>query len=427
MLGYRVREVIGSIYFYVIRLGGLATAIVAICAGINYLPESAKKEIIHQLHQPKRYFDERFKTNDFYLQGASDVDRSDPDKAIQITTDLIDRNPPNTLAFAYVIRGTAYFNRHIYDKASSDFSRAAAISPNMNDVQVVKDIADGLGFVTKGNFIEAVAPLSDAVKQVKAAPGISIILNETSIDLAQLVYLSRGEVYAAIKENDLAIKDFQEAIAIDKSSWASFSDLAVAYLKKDERRYDDQMLDAINTAIHLNPASWLLYFNRGAIFVKLKRFDEAIVDTATVTKMQPNYDLPHFRLGFLYAIDENPKKDISLAEGEFISVLNSIPIPPEFLPGTPIPHDDLKLSALFALGAIRLQALGLRMGNPTQMTAATIQTFSDIIEDHPDEGKAYACRALTKKIAKFPTSEVLKDVAKAKSLGADDRDCRTIQ
>jgi tetratricopeptide (TPR) repeat protein len=142
-------------------------------------------------------------------------------------------------------------------------------------------------------------------------------LEEQPADLAPVLY-SRGLIYAKLKEDDKAIRDFNEAIQVDPGITAAYLDRGLAYVRqgleakamsdynraialepRNARAYrdradleDDLQLwqNAINdytAAIRHNPALADALNNRAGVYHKLREYKKAIADYSQCLKLDP--------------------------------------------------------------------------------------------------------------------------------------------
>jgi tetratricopeptide (TPR) repeat protein len=96
-------------------------------------------------------------------------------------------------ASAYLQRGNAYKNLGRFDQAVVDWSRSIELDPNQADA-----------FTARGTYYQSKNDTAKALADFER----SLLLNPT-VD----GYFQRGQVYAALKQFDKAIQDYDRAIA----------------------------------------------------------------------------------------------------------------------------------------------------------------------------------------------------------------------
>jgi PQQ-dependent catabolism-associated CXXCW motif protein len=102
-------------------------------------------------------------------------------------------------------------------------------------------------------------------------------------DLAEAYYV-RGWAYNALKQSQLAVNDFNQAIALSPSNPLFFNDRGVAF--RDLGNNDRAMQD-FNQAIALKPDYALAHANRARILINQQRLDEAVTAATTAINLDP--------------------------------------------------------------------------------------------------------------------------------------------
>ncbi|PKN78931.1 MAG: hypothetical protein CVU51_15390, partial [Deltaproteobacteria bacterium HGW-Deltaproteobacteria-1] len=90
-----------------------------------------------------------------------------------------------------------------------------------------------------------------------------------------IAYNLRGLTYAEKGQYDLALKDYDAAIALDKKFAEVLSNRAIAYEMIGEQM---KAINDYDKAINLNPIFADAYYNRGLLYLKINRLDAAIAD-----------------------------------------------------------------------------------------------------------------------------------------------------
>jgi len=134
--------------------------------------------------------------------------------------------------------------------------------------------ADDLAICTSDSGDDAIAACSRAINSGKVSP----------TNLAS-VLRSRGSEYAAKKNYDLAIADFNEAIKLDPNGSSSFVSRGRAY--DDKNDYDRAIAD-FSEAIKLDPNDSYSFFWLGAAYHDKKDYNRAIANFDEAIKLNPN-------------------------------------------------------------------------------------------------------------------------------------------
>lgn len=112
---------------------------------------------------------------------------------------------------------------------------------------------------------------------------------------APFTYYNRGRYFMNEKSNDLALKDFNKAIALKH-------DFSLAYYDRgriliDIKRYDEALND-FNKLVELRPGYAEAYNSRGVVYMNLSRFDEAVEDYTKAIELKPGYPDAFYNRGF---------------------------------------------------------------------------------------------------------------------------------
>jgi tetratricopeptide (TPR) repeat protein len=102
-------------------------------------------------------------------------------------------------------------------------------------------------------------------------------------DIAQ-GYYRRGWAYFQTRQYQLAMTDYDRAIAISPSVYYFYNDRGITWR---ELSNNDRAMQDFDQAILLKPDYALAYANRGHIMVGMQRFDEAIAALSTALSYDP--------------------------------------------------------------------------------------------------------------------------------------------
>jgi PQQ-dependent catabolism-associated CXXCW motif protein len=102
-------------------------------------------------------------------------------------------------------------------------------------------------------------------------------------DLAQAYYL-RGYSYYSLKQAQLAMSDYNQALSITPGNPYFLNDRGVLFRDLGD---PDRAMQDFNQAISSNPNYALAYANRGYMLRSKQRMDEAIAETSTAIRLDP--------------------------------------------------------------------------------------------------------------------------------------------
>jgi serine/threonine protein kinase/tetratricopeptide (TPR) repeat protein len=204
-----------------------------------------------------------------------------------------------------------------------------------------------LGFMQRydkpGNLDQAVTALNDAVKtDPKFALGYSSLgeayrlrnqvdpnprwIEQASAMLERAVqlddrspapYVSLGRLHSSLAKHDLALQEFQKALAINPRDSEAIKGMAGAYVRMG--RIQDAE-DSYKRAIALKPDYWDGYNSLGFFYYNQKRYADAIKQFERVIQLTPDNAAAHSNLGGQFQnvgdyqkAEEEFKKSIALA------------------------------------------------------------------------------------------------------------------
>lgn len=127
-------------------------------------------------------------------------------------------------------------------------------------------------------------------------------------------YQNRGQVYSQIKQLDLAIADYDQAIRIDPNHVVAFYNRGVAYGKLKQL---DRAIADYDQVIRLDPNFVNAYINRGNIYNTLKQPDRALVDFNKVISLDPKNALAYNNRGLSY----KALKQLNLAMADYTQAI----------------------------------------------------------------------------------------------------------
>ena len=166
-----------------------------------------------------------------------------------------------------------------------------------------------LWLVAEGSSVKGWAPAANVILIDRAIDYITRQIDAKPDDSAKYVW--RANVWLELKEFDIAIADFNEAIRLDHGS------AAVAYQGRgrawrDKKDYDKAIADC-NEAIRLDPGHARAYYTRGVVWSDKKDYDQAIADYNEAIRLDPGYAHPYNGRGNAWSA----KKDYDQAIADY--------------------------------------------------------------------------------------------------------------
>ena len=110
-------------------------------------------------------------------------------------------------------------------------------------------------------------------------------------------YIRRGLRYVDEKDYEKAIKEYNEAINMNREGAVALNYRGIAY--KYLEKYEEAIKD-FTQVIKLRPEVAGAYNNRGNAYRKLNMFEEAIEDYSTAIEKQPNDATAYYNRGIIY-------------------------------------------------------------------------------------------------------------------------------
>jgi tetratricopeptide (TPR) repeat protein len=162
-------------------------------------------------------------------------------------------------------RGEVFNDKKDNDHAIAEFDSAIRLDPTYASAYSNRAAA----YLRKGDLDQALKDVNDALEREKAAPTFNY----------------RALVQHAKREYDEAIADLTEAIRLDPTYSAYYSNRGRTYNAKKE--YDRAILD-LNESIRLNPANSLPYWNRAISYENKRERDKALADWRTTLRLDPD-------------------------------------------------------------------------------------------------------------------------------------------
>lgn len=233
---------------------------------------------------------------------------------------LIDRS----YAIPYCLRGISYAATDKNTEAMNDFNTAINIDPSYGaayyqrgklqwalgkkdescvDMGMAGSLGDTLAKDLFGyNFCwrDAVAAYKDAVSKLKLS------LHQDALDLIQRslrlcpdsarYLVLRGNCFAGLGKTDLAIADFNKALALKSVNADAYFGRGLCYYSKEKF---DAAFDDIDKAIQQNAKLTDAYLYRAYVCEKLGKNESALYDYQQVQQMRPYDALAFYKSGLI--------------------------------------------------------------------------------------------------------------------------------
>ena len=122
-------------------------------------------------------------------------------------------------------------------------------------------------------------------------------------------YTNRGIFYADQQKWDLAVADYTQAIAINPNLAEAYNNRGVVYY--NQQKWDLALAD-FNQAIAINPNYALAYNNRGVVYLNQQKWDLAVADYTQAIGINTNYALAYGNRGVVYLNQQ--KWDLAVAD-----------------------------------------------------------------------------------------------------------------
>ena len=192
--------------------------------------------------------------------------------AFKLAVENDSENPFYNNSLAY-----AYSKAELYDDAIEHYQKAISINPDKEWTSIVCQALGSLYTEIKGN-IEA------GISTYQAG----IILDPNNYDL----YLSLGDTYMATYDLDNAIRTYCDAIMLNPEDYRGYSKAGIALWEKD---YLEEALVSFHKSIDLNPDNEYAQNNLGILYLDgLGDAEEALKYFETAIELNPAYTLAYF-------------------------------------------------------------------------------------------------------------------------------------
>ncbi|HXY54930.1 MAG TPA: tetratricopeptide repeat protein [Nitrospirota bacterium] len=121
----------------------------------------------------------------------------------------------------------------------------------------------------------------------------SSVIEHGTVDVP-FAYVNRGSAYAKQGRHDLAMKDYDRAIALYPSDAEAYNSRGMLYEKLGQL---DRAREDYDKAIAHDPSNASAYSNRGIIYGEMGRYDLALDDLTMAISLRPGHADDHIRRG----------------------------------------------------------------------------------------------------------------------------------
>ena len=177
----------------------------------------------------------------------------------------------------------------------------AEVTKNLQEQDKVfnfnQNLAEGWKFYAAGNYQQAVKSFTAAIE----------IFPRNAYG-----YYGRGTAYSELKDNQNALKDFNESIKIAPNHFAYNNRGKINF----ELNNFKAALEDFNKALQVNPNDATAYYNRGSVYFALENYNLGIADFDKSISLDPNNFLFYIKRAsgyYIFGKFENALKDINTA------------------------------------------------------------------------------------------------------------------
>ncbi len=185
--------------------------------------------------------------------------------------------------------GAAYSNRCLVNLQLDNYAAAeadciTAIKYNSDNLEA--DLNLGLAYYRQGKYQQAIAQYQEIIQRDKRD---------------YRAYYNRGLAYLALNNYQPAITDYQMALMHSpdsniESKSLIYNDLALAYMMLGE---DEQAVFNFTQAIALNSNNYEAYYNRGCAYHRQREYQAAIKDFSQAVQLKPDFTQAYVYRGIL--------------------------------------------------------------------------------------------------------------------------------
>ena len=261
------------------------------------LKYDAKKKIVDYQAVTQAIDRNSGSAEDYLLRGNAFLLEVDFDLALKDFNKAIKIDPSKYMS--YNMRGELYALRGEDQKALEDFKMALALKPDnaiayAQTTRILKSMHQinplfiwfdqalmmnplmGEIYYQRGLLFQELGDHGKAIDEFKRAMALNNGLKED-------IYYDRGKSYEALKQFDLACKDFEGSLKNDPANIKSLNELGIIYVMNKEY---DKAMEVFNKAISMHPYDDKAYSNRGLVDIQQKQYSLALNDYSKAISLE---------------------------------------------------------------------------------------------------------------------------------------------
>ena len=221
--------------------------------------------------------------------GLMRLDAGDYDGAVtRLDQALTETQEPVSQGAVLCYRGICYLNKHEFQKAASDFVKAARVEPYA--FQSLHDL--GVAYVNLGRYPEAIRAYSKSLDfRTTKRRTISLYWDLPTIDSDVPTYHARGHAYYMTGDYEKALTDFIEDTKTHPNDPRGYFFQALAYAKLKQ---PEEVIHSCSVALEKDPNHDGAYHIRGHAYMELRDMRHAIDDFTQATTIRPGFAQCYF-------------------------------------------------------------------------------------------------------------------------------------